>query len=332
MKDLLNDLTGLSAPSGNENILRARIRQLIKPYVDEIRVDALGNLIARKGHAASTGTRIMVAAHMDEYGVIASHIDEHGFVRFNLLGSVLVKHLPGSKIRFMNGVEGIIGTEKHESDPEYNAINNLFIDVGVNRRKDCRVEVGDVAAFVRPFEQVGDKFIAKAMDNRAGIAVLIETVRTLKVTPHEIYYVFTVQEEVGTRGAGPAAHRLEPQLGIVVDVTQAEDIPNHAHQTLALGKGPAIKIKDQSTLSDPQIVEWMIKAAKKSNLPYQREVRSTGETDLQAMQFSKAGMAVGAISIPCRYMGTLSEMVDYEDLKIAAKLLKILLSKPVVLA
>jgi endoglucanase len=331
MKDLLKELTELSAPSGNEKILRTHIRKLIKPYIDEFRIDALGNLIARKGNASSTGRRIMVAAHMDENGVIASHIDEHGFVRFSLLGNLFSKHLPGNQVRFMNGVEGVIGTDDQQTETASNDVKRMFIDVGANRRKECRVEVGDVAAFVRPFEQVGDKLIGKALDNRAGIAVLIETIQTLKNTPHEIYFVFTVQEELGTRGAGPAAHRLDPELGIVIDVTRAEDIPNISQQTAVLGKGPAIKIKDQSTLCDPRIVEWMIKAAEKAQLPFQREVRSLGGSDLEAMQFSRTGMPVGGISIPCRYLGTLSEMVDLDDLNFAVKLLKILLSKPLVL-
>jgi endoglucanase len=273
----------------------------------------------------------MLAAHMDESGVIASHIDENGFVRFGRLGGLLTKQLPGSRVRFLNGVDGVIGAESPRSDGDSDDINHMFIDAGVNRRKDCRVEVGDLATFVRPFEEVGDKLISKAMDNRAGVAVLIETVQTLKSTPHEINFVFTVQEEAGTRGAGPAAHRLDPELGIVVDVTQADDLPNHTPQTLALGNGPAIKIRDQSTLTDPRVVEWMINTAEKSHIPFQREARALGGSDLQAMQFSRAGMAAGAISIPCRYLGSVSEMVDIEDLKKATKLLKLLLSKPVVL-
>ncbi len=327
MRELIQTLTEIPAPPGHEKALREKIHKLIKPFVDDIQVDALGNLIARKGNLTGSGKRIMLAAHMDEIGLIASHIDEMGFVRFTSMGTAFGKYLPGGRVRFINGVEGVIGTELMEPFHETPSMDKMYIDVGANRRKDCPVGIGDVASFVRPFVQLGDRLIAKALDDRAGVAVLIETLRTLKASPHEIYFVFTSQEEVGTRGAGPAAYRLDPEIAIVIDVTPAEDTPHHPRPSIALGQGPAIKIRDPHTLADPRIVEWMIRTAEKSRIPYQREVLLLGGTDLRAIQFARSGVAVGAVCIPCRYVHSPSEMVDFEDLKNSVRLLKSLLGR-----
>ncbi len=330
MKKLLKTLTETSAPSGYEDALRKLIRKEIRPYADEIRVDALGNLIARKGKASRNGRRIMLAAHMDEIGVIVGHIDDYGFIRFIPVGTAFGKYIPGSRIRFLNGEEGLIGTERMEPFHETPPIDKMYIDVGSESLKETPVRIGDVAAFHRPFAEMGNRLVAKSMDDRAGVAVLIEVLRILKTSPHEIHFVFTAQEEVGARGSTTAAYSIDPEIGIAVDITPAGDTPNANQNEIRLGKGPAIKIRDPYMLSDPSVVDWMIRTAQRARIPYQREVLLSGSTDARAIQLARSGVATGALGIPCRYVHSPSEMVDYKDMENAVKLLKALVSKPIV--
>ncbi|MCS6992294.1 MAG: M42 family metallopeptidase [Anaerolineales bacterium] len=326
MKSLLQKLTETFAPSGYEAAIREVIRAEIEPLADEIRVDALGNLIARKGKG---GKRIMVAAHMDEIGLIASHIDENGFVRFTTIGGVYPQMLMGARVRFYSGVPGIVYTEPLDKPTDTPAIEKMFIDVGATSRADCPVKVGEVAAFERPFLDLGDRLVAKSMDDRIGCLVAIEALRALKDTPNEVYFVFTTQEEVGTRGAETSAFGIDPDLGFSLDVTSWGDTPGRKHFEMALGKGPAIKIKDGGMLSDPRIIRWMVNTAEAQGIPYQREVLLGGTTDARAMQLVRAGVPVGCISIPCRYVHSPSEMVDYNDVQNAVKLTTALLANPV---
>jgi endoglucanase len=209
-------------------------------------------------------------------------------------------------------------------------IEKMFIDVGATSRKDCPVKIGDVAAFERPYLEMGNRLVAKSLDDRIGCAVAIEALRALVSTPHEIYFVFTTQEEVGVRGAGAAAFGIDPELGFSIDVTAWGDTPNLFPKfDVGLGKGPAIKIRDSGMISDPRIVDWMVRTAEKENIPYQREVLLAGSTDARSMQLTRAGVPVGCISIPCRYVHAPSEMVDFNDVQNAVKLVTALLSKPV---
>jgi endoglucanase len=169
------------------------------------------------------------------------------------------------------------------------------------------------------------------MDNRAGVLVAIETLRALqgKSTPHDLYFVFTTQEEVGTRGAATSAYGVDPDIGIAVDVTPTGDTPNALKMEMSLGKGPCIKFQDVGAISDPRVVQWMIRAAEKNKIPYQREVLLVGGTDARAIQSVRAGVPSGCISIPVRYVHSPSEMVDYEDLQNSVKLLTAVLRTPV---
>ncbi len=333
MKSLIQKLTETFSPSGYESAIREVIRAEVQGLADEIRVDALGNLIVRKGPAkgAKQARRIMIAAHMDEIGLVASHIDENGFIRFTTIGGVYPQMLMGSRVRFFGGTAGIIHTEPLEKPTDTPTVDKMFIDVGAKSRKGCPVKVGEVAAFERPFLDLGDRIVAKSMDDRIGCVVAIEALRALKETPHEVYFVFTTQEEVGTRGAETSAFGIDPDLGFSIDVTGWGDTPGRKNFEMALGKGPAIKIKDGGMLSDPRIVDWMIKAAEKAKIPYQREVLLGGTTDARAMQLVRSGVPVGCISIPCRYVHSPSEMVDINDVQNAVKLVGELLSKPATL-
>ena len=329
MKPLIQKLTETFSPSGYESAIREVIRAEVKAFADEIRVDQLGNLIVRKGKAAKNGRKIMIAAHMDEIGLVASHIDPRGFVRVTNIGGVRPFHLMGGRVRFANGTPGIIYAEPLDKPTDAPALDKCFIDVGASSNKNHPVKVGDVAAFERPFMAMGDRLVAKSLDDRIGCAVAIESLKKLKATPNEVYFVFTVQEEVGLRGAGPSAYGIAPDLGFSIDVTGWGDTPGMKNVELTLGKGPAIKIKDGGMLADPRIVQWMIKTAEKNRIPYQREILLGGTTDATAMQVSRAGVPVGCISIPCRYVHAPSEMVDLNDVQNAVKLIVKLLSNSV---
>ena len=331
MKLLLKTLTETYGPSGYEDAVRKVIQKEVKPFADEVRVDAMGSLIVRKkpSVAAKNSKRIMLAAHMDEIGVIVSHVDKNGFVRFASNGGVFGRYTLGARIRFMNGVTGVVGFDKLEQVDQAPALSKMYIDVGATSRSNRPVKVGDFGAFERSYMEMGNRLVAKSLDDRAGVVVLIEALKSIKSTPHDLYFVFTTQEEVGVRGAGTAAYSIDPEIGIAIDVTGTGDTPASLKMSMELGKGPCVKVRDPGMLSDPRVVEWMITTAEKAKLPYQREVLLMGSTDARAIQITRAGVMTGALSIPCRYIHSASEMVDYEDLKNSVKLLTALLSKPV---
>ena len=334
MKALIQKLVETTSPSGYEAPVRAVIRAEIEALADEVYVDALGNLIARKGPAKLVvgGHKIMLAAHMDEIGVIATYIDEGGFVRFTNIGGVRALNCVGGRVRFLNGTAGVIGME-YPSDPgKIPTLAQLYIDVGATNREDCPVKVGDVGVFERPFLDMGDRLVSKAMDDRIGVAVLVEALRSLEPTYNQVYFVFSTQEEVGLRGATTAAFGLDPDVGISVDVTRTGDAPKDQPMAVSLGKGPTVKVRDGGMLSDPRIVDWMVRRAEGAGIPYQLEVLEAGTTDARAMQISRAGMPAGCVSIPCRYVHSPSEMVDFNDFQNAVRLIVELVSQPVDLA
>lgn len=328
MKDLIQKLVEAIGPSGFEAAVRKLIQAEIESMVDEIQVDAMGNLVARKGAKAEGGLRVMLSAHMDEIGVMATHIDENGFVRFTTIGGVQPHTCYGGRVHFVNGVRGSIGGERLDAPDKVHTFEQLFIDVGASSRADCPIKVGDAAGFDRPMLDLGNRLVAKSMDDRVSCAVLIETLRQIKNSPHELYFVFSTQEEVGLRGATTAAFAVDPDLGISVDVTRVGDTPRSVKMEVGLGKGPAIKVRDSGMISDPRLVRLMVDTAEKAGLPYQLEVLESGSTDARAMQISRAGMPAGCISIPTRYIHSPSEMVDIRDVHNSVSLLVELLSHP----
>ena len=330
MKPLIKKLTETISPSGHEEAIRKVIQAEITDLADEVRVDALGNLIARKGTLGKDGKRIMVAAHMDEIGVIVTHVDENGFIRFAPVGGVFPHTLIGSRVLFTNGTHGVIGARYLVRPPKLIALDKMFIDVGATSPKDCPVKIGDVATFDRPFLDMGSCVVSKSMDDRIGVAILIETMRQLKATPNEIYFVFTTQEEVGVRGAATSAYGVDPDIGIAVDVTGAGDTPEMPLQReVAFDAGPAIKFKDAGNISDPRLTELLVKTAEKARIPYQREVTTMGGTDARAIQLTRSGVPTVTVSVPCRYVHSPSEMVSMNDVENTVKLLVTLLSKAV---
>jgi endoglucanase len=332
MKALIQKLVESFGPSGYEDAVRKLVIKEIKPFADEIRTDPLGNLIVRKGKKTPDGMRIMLSAHMDEIGVIATFIDENGFVRFTTIGGVRPITCVGGRVRFIGGSQGTINSERMESQDKIPSFDRLYIDVGASSRADCKVRVGDVAAFDRPFLDLGDRLVSKAMDDRISVAVQIEALKQLKETPHEVYFVFSVQEEVGTRGAITSSYAIDPDLGISVDVTLTGDTPKGAKMEVSLGKGPTVKVRDGGMLSDPRLVRWLADTAEKAGIPYQLEVLEGGTTAARSIQLARAGVPVSCISIPCRYVHSPSEMVDYRDVQNAVALLVKVLEQPIHLA
>lgn len=329
MKQLIKQLTETFSPSGYENAIREVILSEIQPLADDIRVDTLGNIIARKGEKGEDGKRVMVAAHMDEIGLIANHIDENGFVHFTTVGIPFARYLLGGRVRFVNGEQGVIGSEKLDKVNEIPPVDKMFIDIGATSKDDCPVKVGDVAAFERPFVEMGNRLVAKSLDDRAGVAIAIETMRRLDGSPNEMYFVFTVQEEVGVRGATVSAYGVDPEIGIAIDVTPTGDTPSPVRREIALGAGPVIKIKDSLMLSDPKVVAWMERTARKAKIPTQREVLTGGSTDSRAIQITRSGVPSGGLVIPCRYVHSPSEMIDYGDVEKAVNLLTAMLNAPI---
>jgi len=329
MKSLIQKLVEIPGPSGFEYEIRDIIREEISDAADDLHVDALGSLIARKGTRADNGMRVMISAHMDEIGLMATHIDDNGFIRFTNLGGINPLTCYGGRVLFMNGARGVIGMDGIDRSKKPK-LSDLFIDVGATGKEDCPVKVGDVCGFVRPFVDLGKRMVAKSMDDRIAAAIAIEVLKQLETTPHEVHFVFSTQEEVGLRGATTAAYGVDPDVGFAVDVTRSGDTPRPSTKmATALGDGPAIKVRDSSFIADPRLVKWMVKTAEDAGIPYQLEVLEAGGTDGRAIQLTRGGVPAGCISIACRYIHSPSEMVDTDDVENAVKLLVKLLSQPI---
>lgn len=329
MKVLIQKLSEIYGPSGNEEQIREAIIDEIKDVVDEYRVDALGNLIAVRRPRNGDGKRVMLAAHMDEIGVIVTHVDDEGFLRFAPVGGVLTTALVGARVVFANGFEGTFGVEGKPLPNSKPDADKVFLDVGATSQDDVPVAIGDAAAFRHQFADLGNRLIAQNFDDRIGCAVLVQTVKELTETSHEVYAVFTVQEEVGLRGATTSAFGIAPDIAIAIDVTATGDTPEAHPMAVALGKGPAIKVKDRGMLAHPGVKRLLTETAKRHEIPYQLEVLEFGSTDAMAIQVSREGVPAGVVSVPTRYVHTPSQMVDYSDVQHTVQLLVAVLSNPI---
>lgn len=327
MNDLIKKLVEAYGPSGFEEQVRELIKAEIEGLVDEMRVDAMGNLIAVKKGDGS-GLRVMVAAHMDEIGLMVTHITEEGFLRFTNIGGIYPHTLMGNRVQFDDGTIGVIYSDRLEDRQKIHPLEKHYIDVGAGSRDESPIRVGDAAGFQRALLVQGDRLSAKSMDDRIGCVVAIEALRRLQDTPHDVYFVFSVQEEVGTRGAQAAANGLEPDVGIALDVTVAGDVPKARSMAVDLGKGAAIKVKDSGMISHRGLVKLMRQRAEEAGIAYQLEVLEGGSTDARSIQIAGPGAAAGCISIPCRYVHSQSETVDARDVESAVQLLVELLAKP----
>lgn len=325
---LTKRLSEAYGPSGSEESIRELVRDEIKEYVDQVRVDAMGNLIAHRRGSGNRRHKVMLSAHLDEIGLMVMFTDSRGFHRFGLLGDVKPLTLLGARVRFENGAMGVIGrNEKHASRTEIET-DSLYLDVGSSASENHSVAVGASACFAREFSEMGDYWIGKALSGRAGCAILIETVRELKKSPNDLYFVFTVQQKIGARGAGAAAFAIQPDVAFVLDSALAHDVPGGAANGLALGKGPAIKFQDDGALTSASAREHLIQVARDARITYQLDVSPRAGGDALPIQSAREGVPTAILGIPLRYLNTASEMVHPGDVSAAVKILLGLVSKP----
>jgi len=331
VKELIKKLVETYGPSGSEEQIRQAIMEEVGPFVDDLRVDPLGNLIAVKRAAKGDGgKKIMVAGHMDEIGVMVTHVDEKGFLRFGVIGGVSPQVLLGERVVFADGTVGVIGSERLD-EPKDLRVEKLFIDIGAKDKAQAEkvTGIGRSAGYYRKLDDLGGRLVSKAMDDRIGCAVMIQAARELKKSPNDVYLVFTVQEEVGLRGARTSAFAVDPDLGIAVDVTRTGDTPKGLTMAVELGGGAAIKVKDSSLVAHPKVKELMTEVARAEGIPHQFEVLEAGGTDAGAIHLTREGVPSGTISIPTRYIHTPSEVVDYGDVQACVRLLKGILERRV---
>jgi endoglucanase len=318
--ELLTTLTQTFGPPGYEEAIRDAIHEVVAPLADEVRIDPLGSLVALK-RGSGGGKKIILAAHMDEIGVMATHVDEKGFVRFTRMGYVDPLTCVGGRVRFADGTLGVIHVERREDRSKVPTLDQLYLDVGATSKEDAPVKVGDPAVFIRFIEQQGKRVISKALDDRIGCYILIEVLRRMPETPHDVYFVFSVQEEVTLSGARTSTYTVDPDLAIAVDVTGTGDTPKALPMAVTVGEGPAIKVQDAGMIAHPEVRELLVAAATEAEVPYQLEILRGGTTDAAVMQLVRAGVPSGALSVPCRFVHTPSEMVDADDVDGAVEVL-----------
>lgn len=317
---LLKRLVEADAPSGREAAVSGIIIEEAERLGFETRRDALGSVIA---HRPGGGKRLLLDAHMDEIGVIASFIDDKGFIRFGAVGGLYTKELPGRRVRFANGAVGVIGSEE-KAFGEKPEISKLYIDIGAPNRAAAQrlVNVGDMAVFDGGFYRRGDTVISKALDDRAGCYVLLKVMEELGESDNDLYFVFSVQEEVGLRGAKTAAFGIMPDYAIALDVTDTGDTPEAPVMAVKLGGGAAVKVMDRSVMCDIRVTAALRKLAEANGIPCQSEIMTDGGTDAGAIALTGGGVRAGGISIPARCIHSPSEMVSRKDLRACIDLAK----------
>lgn len=324
---LLDELVSLYGPSGNEKNIREYIKNEIKDHVDEISIDDLGNLIARK---KGNGKKIMIAAHMDQIGLMVTDIDDKGFLRFTNIGGISPFITLSQQVIFGNGTMGVVSSEPID-DISKLKLSNMFIDIGANNKEEAEklVNIGDICVYRSEYGENDNVVFTRCLDDRVGCFVAIEALRRVDNPINDLYFVFTVQEEVGLRGAKTSAYKIGPDIGIVVDVTGSGDTPKAKTFAVGLNKGTAIKVKDNSILTHPKLRQIMIDIAKENNIPYQLEVLEYGGTDSGVIHLTKEGVPSGVISIPTRYVHSTIEMASKNDIMNSIKLLIKLLEQDI---
>ena len=323
MYELIRQLTACYGPSGREELVAETIEGLLKDKVDSIRRDAMGNLICERKGRNPQGKRVMLAAHMDQIGFIVVAAEKEGYLRVMNVGGIDASKSALRHVRFMNGVQGVIAQQSLKND-EKPAMKYLYIDVGAKDDAEALqlVQLGDVAVFADDCYRTGEhRVVSPALDDRAACALLVAVMQELPATDDTIIAVFTTQEEVGCRGAKTAAFSVEPDLGLALDVTGTCDAPEEKFPAVKLGEGAAVKVMDRASISNPELVEALLAAAKRGEIAVQREILPYGGTDACAMQTSRAGVPVATVSIPCRYIHSPCEMIDLRDLDACKKLL-----------
>ena len=322
---LLKNICETPGAPGFENKVRNLVFKEIENCVDDINIDNMGNVIALKKGKDDTKS-VMIAAHMDEIGFIVTHINDKGFLKFHPLGGFDPKTLTSQRV-IVHGKKNLVGvmgskpihvmtTEEKNRVPK---IQDYYIDLGLEKSEvDKIVKVGDPVTRERGLIEMGDCINCKSLDNRISVFVLIEALKKIKTPDFNTYAVFTVQEEVGIRGAQVATQKIKPDFGFGLDTTIAYDVPGAAeHEKItSLGKGVAIKIMDASAICDTRMVQFMRKTANAHNIQWQNEILTAGGTDTASIQrMTPGGSIAGAFSIPTRHIHQVIEMVHKKDVQ-----------------
>ena len=327
--ELLTSILTAYGATGRETGVRKVIESALTGHVDSMETDVMGNLIATK-KGDGTGKRIMLSAHMDHIGLMVMDADKHGYIRVCNVGGIRPANMVAQHVVFENGAVGVVGAD--EGVKGALEMRHLYIDVGAESREEALAiaPIGEVAVAAPRIAKLHENRLASpAMDDR--IACYIQAQAMLELPENmknDVVAVFSVQEEVGLRGAAAAAYAVNPDLGIALDVTGVGDVPGHKdHLPMKLGEGAAVKIMDRSLICTPAVVELMIACAEENNIRYQREVLSFGGTDAGAIQKARAGVPSGVISIPCRYIHSAAETVDLRDVEACVELVKACVNK-----
>ena len=328
--ELQKQLVEVALPSGFEKPQGKLLAELAKPFVDEVFSDALGNVYC---HKKGPGKRMMFPAHMDVIGMMITFVDDKGFLRFEPIGGHGPAGLIGITVRLESGVRGTIRADAAADVYKHGFgdvdVHDLYIDIGAESKEEAEelAPIGSVCMFDAPTTMgAGNTMISPYTDDLCGCIALLIAMEELKDTQveNDLWFVFTVQEEVGLRGAKPAAWDVQPHMGIAVDVTRTGDTSGEIdgqRMQVVLGKGPTVKIKDSSVQCNPQVIEHLRKAAKENKIPYQDEILLAGGTDTAAVQKTRAGILSGCVSIPCRNIHAPAEIVDLKDVENVGKLL-----------
>lgn len=334
MLELLKRLCLLNGVSGDEGEVRAFLRAQAEPYADSIRTDALGNLIVFKKGAKATGNRLLLAAHMDEVGLIITHVTDEGFLKFGFVGGVDRRIAIGKPVVLgPDRVPGIISlkaihlTDKAELK-KVPKTDSLYIDIGAGSREEAmkKVPLGTYGSFVSQPEEFGDGFFkARAIDDRIGCAIMLELLK--EELPLDVTFAFTAQEEVGTRGAFGAAFSVTPQIALVLETTTAADLPGvDSHRRVcAPGKGPVISYMDGSTIYDRSLFEDLRRLAEDNGIPWQTKEYIAGGNDARTIQRTKQGVRVAAMSAATRYLHAPSSVASVADFKNMLELTRLFL-------
>jgi putative aminopeptidase FrvX len=334
-EELFRRLTQTPGTPGREEQVRVIVREQLAALTDEVRTDAMGNVIGTK--RGRDDVRVMIAAHMDEIGFIVKYIDAQGFVRLQPLGggvNAINMNAQRVRITLANG-DFLLGALQlgrrmgpaRPGDPPLAVPTQqeFFVDLGMSAEAvSAAVRIGDFVTMERSFERVGDNYLSKAIDDRVGLLVMFQALRALRSTEATVYAVGTVQEEVGLRGATAAGSGLDPTVVIAVDDAPAWDYPGIGGPENAvthLGKGVAIKIMDGSLICHPKLVAHFRTIAEREGIPHQMEIMSFGGTDAGGVQRQHGGIPAITLSIPCRYAHTVNEMVSAADVQAGIDLL-----------
>lgn len=336
--DLLKKLSEMPGAPGREERVRQLILDEVKAHCDETQVDAMGNLICLK-RAPKSNTepkRVMIACHMDEIAFIVRHIDDKGFLRLQHLGGFDTRNLFARRVLVQTRKDGeLLGNMNPSGKPVHLAsaeernkiptVHEFFVDLGLDAEQvKAKVRVGDPVTLVQEFAEVGELCSGKCLDNRVACWLGVRLLQQVKQPKEDLYVVFTVQEEIGIRGATTSAYAVDPDIAIGLDTTLAVDIPGVGEEdrVTTLGKGAAIKIMDAHSVSHYELVEEFVSLAEQHEIPFQYEILPLGGTDTAAMQRSRAGAKAITLSVPTRYIHTVTETIHKRDLNATLELLK----------